>query len=159
MQRENHCLACIWRLHWLSKTTTLPSILMVSILLLKFFPWKYFWYTYLVHILQIYGHIWSSVFEITDPEFLFNFIVYSVLFCSSAILDLKAGHTINIVYPFISVLCYFDWLLHGESCPCLDVVHLSCAWSSSPACTWHCSLHYLFLQATPLFPRGVTIVC
>jgi len=33
------------------------------------------------------------------------------------------------------------------------------AWSSWPACTWHCSLHYLFFQATPLFPNGVTIVC
>ena len=22
------------------------------------------------------------------------------------------------------------------------------AWPSSPACTWHCSLHYLFLQRT-----------
>ena len=30
---------------------------------------------------------------------------------------------------------------------------------SSPACTWHCSLHYLFLQATPVFPHGVTIIC
>ena len=39
------------------------------------------------------------------------------------------------------------------------VVHPGRAWSSSPACTWHCSLHYLFLQATPLFPNGVTIVC
>ena len=27
------------------------------------------------------------------------------------------------------------------------------------AYTWHCSLHYLFLQATPLFPHCVTIVC
>jgi len=26
-------------------------------------------------------------------------------------------------------------------------------------CTWHCSLHYVFLQATPLFPHGVIIVC
>ena len=33
------------------------------------------------------------------------------------------------------------------------------AWSSSLACTWHCSLHYLFLQATPSFSHGVTIVC
>ena len=32
-------------------------------------------------------------------------------------------------------------------------------WPSSPSCTWHCSLHYLFLQATPLFPHGVTILC
>ena len=35
--------------------------------------------------------------------------------------------------------------------PRLDVVNPGRAWSSSPACTWHCSLHYLFLQATPLF--------
>ena len=43
-----------------------------------------------------------------------------------------------------------------STCPCLDVVHPGRAWSSSPACTWHCFLHYLFLQATPLFPHGVT---
>ena len=52
------------------------------------------------------------------------------------------------------------WLtLPRESCPRLDVVHPGRAWPSSPSCTWHCSLHYLFLQATPLFPHGVTIVC
>ena len=39
----------------------------------------------------------------------------------------------------------------GEFYPRLDVVHPGRAWSSSPACTWHCSLHYLFRQATPLF--------
>ena len=42
------------------------------------------------------------------------------------------------------------WLFHGESCSRLDVVHPGRAWSSSPACTWHCSVHYLFLQATHL---------
>jgi len=31
----------------------------------------------------------------------------------------------------------------------IDVFHPGRAWSSSPACTWHCSLHYLLLQATP----------
>jgi len=41
-----------------------------------------------------------------------------------------------------SVLCYSDWLFHGESCPRFDVVHLGHAWSSSPGWTWHCSLHY-----------------
>jgi len=52
------------------------------------------------------------------------------------------------------------WLtFHGESCPRLDVVHPGRVWSSSPSCTWHCSLHYLFLQATLLFPHGVTTVC
>ena len=61
--------------------------------------------------------------------------------------------------PFISVLCQSDRLFHGQSSPRLDVVHRGRAWSSSPACTWHCSLHYLFLKATPLFPHGMTIVC
>jgi len=56
-----------------------------------------------------------------------------------------------VLSPFISVLCHSEWLFHGESCPCIDVVYPGHAWSSSPACTWHCSLHYLFLQAIPLF--------
>jgi len=67
----------------------------------------------------------------------------------------------DVLSPFISVLCHSDRLSHGESCPCLDVVHRVCAWSSSPtwsACTCHCSLHYLFLQATASFRHGVTIV-
>ena len=82
----------------------------------------------------------------------------SVLFCSLAILDPRVGHTMELLSPFIPVLCHADWLFHGESCPRLDVVHPGRAWSSSPSCTWHCSLHYLFLQATPLFPHGATIV-
>ena len=46
----------------------------------------------------------------------------------------------------------------GMSCPLLDV-HPGRAWSSSPACTWHCSLLYLFIQASPSFPHCVTIAC
>ena len=83
----------------------------------------------------------------------------SVLFCSLAVLDPRVGHTMEVLSPFIPVLCHSDWLFHGESCPRLDVVHPGRAWPSSPSCTWHCPLHYLFLQATPLFPHGVTIVC
>jgi len=80
-----------------------------------------------------------------------------ILFCFFlAVLDPRVGHTMDVLSPFISVLCHSDWLIHGESCPRLDVVHPGRAWSSSPACTWHCSLHYLFLRATPLFPHGVT---
>ena len=74
----------------------------------------------------------------------------AVLFRSSAVLDPRVGHTMDVLSPFIPVLCHSDWLFHGESCPRLDVVHPGCAWSSSSACTCHCSLHYLFLQATPL---------
>jgi len=53
----------------------------------------------------------------------------------------------------------FWFTFSRESCPRIDVAFPGRVWSSSPACTWHCSLHYLFLQATPLFPHGVTIVC
>jgi len=69
------------------------------------------------------------------------------LFCSLAILDMRVGHTMDVLSPFISVLRHSDWLFHRESCPRIDVVHQGCA------CTWHCSLHYLFLQATPLLGR------
>ena len=43
----------------------------------------------------------------------------SVLFCSSAILSPRFGHTMNVISLFISVLCHSDWLFHGESCPIL----------------------------------------
>jgi len=61
----------------------------------------------------------------------------------------------DVLCTWVKLLTYF----YGESCPRLDVVHPGGAWPSSPSCTWHCSLHYLFLHATPLFPHGVTIVC
>jgi len=74
------------------------------------------------------------------------------VFSSLAVLDPRVGHTMDVLSPFISVLCHSDRLFLGESCPRLDVVHPGRAWSPSPACTWHCSLHYLF-------PRGVAKVC
>jgi len=64
-----------------------------------------------------------------------------VLFCSLAVLDPTVGRTIDIISLFISVLCHSDWLFNREFCPRLDVVHPGCVWSSSPACTCHCSLH------------------
>jgi len=100
-----------------------------------------------------------------------------VLFCSLAEHEPRIGHNMDVLSPFISVLYHSDWLprlvgwlvdwslaalstlFHGDSCPRIDVVHPGRAWSSSPACTWNCSLHYLFLQATALFPHCVTIVC
>ena len=82
----------------------------------------------------------------------------SVLFCSLAVLDPRVGHTMDVLSPFISVLWHSNWLFYRESCPRLDVVNPGRAWSSSPACTWHCSLHYLFLQATPFFSHGMTIL-
>ena len=63
---------------------------------------------------------------------------------------------------FSIYLCHSDWLFHGESCPCLDVVHPGRAWVVFLACvhvTLYLALGYLFLQANPLFPHGVTVVC
>jgi len=61
----------------------------------------------------------------------------------------------DVLSPFFSVILIDS---PRESCPHLDAVHPGRAWSSSPVCTWHCSLHYLFLLATPLLPHSVTIV-
>ena len=48
----------------------------------------------------------------------------AVLFCSLAVLDPRVGHNMDVLSPFIPVLCHSHWLFHGESCPRLDVVHL-----------------------------------
>jgi len=61
----------------------------------------------------------------------------------------------DVLSSFTSIFCHSDWLFHRESCPCLDVVYTGHVWSSSPACTWHCSLHYSFLQAIPLAKKRV----
>jgi len=50
-------------------------------------------------------------------------LAYPVLFCSLAVLDPTVGHIIDVLSPFISVLCNSDRLIHGESCPRLGVVH------------------------------------
>ena len=68
----------------------------------------------------------------------------------------------DVLSPFISVLCHF---IDSSTESPVDVLMLSIqAVRGRPrllqaACTWHCSLYYLFLQATPLFPHDVTIVC
>jgi len=62
---------------------------------------------------------------------------------TSTLCALHCGIQRDVLSPFISVLCHSEWLFHGESCPRLDVVHPGRVWPSSPAYTWHCSLHYL----------------
>jgi len=79
------------------------------------------------------------------------------LLFSLAILDPRVGHTMDVLSPFIHVLCHSDRLFHVESCPRLDVVHPGRAWSSSPRCTWHCSLHYLFLPGNSLVSSWTTM--
>jgi len=57
-------------------------------------------------------------------------LLCSVLFLAA--LEHRVGHTMDVLFPFISVLCHSDWLFHGESCPRIDVVHPGHTWSSSP---------------------------
>ena len=45
------------------------------------------------------------------------------LIWSLAVLDLRVIHTMDVLSPFIPVLCHSDWPFHGESSPRLDVVH------------------------------------
>jgi len=42
---------------------------------------------------------------------------------SLAVLDPRVGHTMDVLSPFISILCHSDWLFHRESCPWLDAVY------------------------------------
>jgi len=44
------------------------------------------------------------------------------------VLDLKVGRTLNVLSPFVPVLCHSDWFFHGESCPRHDVVYPGRAW-------------------------------
>ena len=39
------------------------------------------------------------------------------LLCSLAVLDPRAGHTMDFLSPFISVLCHCDWLFHYTGSP------------------------------------------
>jgi len=34
--------------------------------------------------------------------------VVTVLFCSLAVLDPRVGHTMDVLFPFISILCHSD---------------------------------------------------
>ena len=62
------------------------------------------------------------------------------------------------IVPFLLFTSTSVILIDSPVCPRLDVVHPGRAWPSSPSCTLHCSLHYHFFQATPLFPHGVTLL-
>ena len=81
------------------------------------------------------------------------------LFCSLAVVDPRVGHTKDILSPFIPVLCHSDWLFHGESCPCVDVVHPGHAWPSLTACTWHSELLRRTKTTNRNVPRGSTKPC
>ena len=70
----------------------------------------------------------------------------------------RSVRTFSILSPFISILSWF-WLTlpRGVLSTCWCCPSRPCV--TLLACV-HCSLHYLFLQATLLlFPHGVAIVC
>jgi len=77
--------------------------------------------------------------------------VFCILLCPLAVLDLRVGHTMDILSPYISVFCYSDWLFLGEFCPCIDVVHPGRVWSSLPACTWLVPCIISFSRQLPCF--------
>ena len=74
-------------------------------------------------------------------------------FCSSSVLDQRVGHTMDVLPPFIPVLCHSDRLFHGESCPRLDVVHPGRACVVFLAC-----VHLALFLALSLCP-GHSPVC
>jgi len=80
----------------------------------------------------------------------------TVLFCSLAVLDPRVGHTMDVLSPFISVVCHSDWLSWEVLYTYWCYTSWPCVVFLAPACTWRCSLHYF--SPTPLFPHGVTIV-
>jgi len=86
---------------------------------------------------------------------MYFYLSTSVLFFSRPPSEvwLQHGRTFSI---YLCLLSFWSTL---PLCPRIDVVHPGCVWFSSPAYTWHFSLHYLFFQATPLFPHDMTIVC
>jgi len=105
-------------------------------------------------------HAVRSAFPWADPDFIYHQVA---LFCDSVLFFSRPrsegwphhGHTFSIYLCPLSISLTLQRGVLSMSWCCLSI--LGRAWSSSPACTWHCSLHYLFLQTTPFFPYGVTI--
>jgi len=83
-------------------------------------------------------------------------MTYSVLYCSSAVLDPRVGHNMDVISAFISVLCYSEFLIDSST---YDVVHAGRACVVFLACV-HLAL-FLALSLSPgnsLFHHGVTVL-
>jgi len=46
--------------------------------------------------------------QLADRAAAATYRIFSVLFCSSAVLDPRLGHTTDVLSPFIPVLCHSD---------------------------------------------------
>ena len=77
------------------------------------------------------------------------------LFCSLAVLDRRVGHTMDVLSPFISVLCHSDST--GSS---IRVLSTSWCCPSRPYVAFLTCVHlalFLALSLSPLFPHCVII--
>ena len=63
----------------------------------------------------------------------------AVLFCSLAVLDPRVGHTMDVLSPFIYVLCHSDWLFHVHCAIIIIIIII----------TWVCKEEMRFLSTTP----------
>jgi len=113
------------------------------------------------------GQVGVTMCYLTPHLLYFNFLCYYYYYAFAT--------TYSTVLFFSSSWCKC-WPHHGCTCSIylcllsfwltLSRGVLSTSWccpsrpfvSSSLVYTWYCSLHYLFLQPTPLFSRGVAIV-
>jgi len=61
---------------------------------------------WLGNIMPMTAHWWHTQAGAQHPS---NNFLNTVLFCSLAFLDPRVGHTMDVLSPFISVLCHSDW--------------------------------------------------
>ena len=73
-----------------------------------------------------------------------------VLFCSLAVLDPRVGHNMDVLSPFVSVLCHSDWLFHGV---------LSTSWCcpSRPCVAFLACVHLALFLALSLSPGNFLV--
>ena len=78
------------------------------------------------------GYLRNTCWKSNTSQQFFCLVGSTRLFCSLAVVDPWVGHTMDVLTPYISVLCYSEWLLRGvlstswccPSRPC--VVFLAC---------------------------------
>ena len=80
--------------------------------------WPYTYSVHVVHLMNAQSALgsWLCIYtpQISPADLA---VIPPVLFCFLADLDPMVCHTMDVLSPFISVLCHSDWLFHGQSCP------------------------------------------
>jgi len=75
--------------------------------------------------LRVGGHLTLGLPSSNELDELLQWPCHDVLLCSLAVLDPRAGHTMHVLSPFISILCHSGWLFHRQSCPRHDDITLN----------------------------------